>query len=174
MYQCIERPPPGIHEHAKSKQGRAADPVLAMDQYLFPALRMITHELHALLEMLMTGGLHVGGRQVQKLDSGGFKHCSVVALLGPEIDDGADLKPVPEVLSEPDWEAAADRDPVRNPVEVWRELAAHRSIFFFNILTIFFFIISTLVHSYCCLSLITAVVAVTNGTTKLRNCSASV
>jgi hypothetical protein len=142
VHKCVERPPPGIYEHAKSKQGRAADPVLAMDQYLVPALRMITHELHALLEMLMTCGLHIGRRQVQKLDSGGLERRGVVALLGPEIDHGTDPERVPEVLNEIDWEAAADCDLVRNPMEVGCELVNHRSIFFFNILTIFFFIIS--------------------------------
>jgi hypothetical protein len=122
----------------------------------------------------MTGGLHVGSRQVQKLDSGGLECRGIVALLGPEIDHGTDPERVPEVLGEPAWEAAADCNLVRNPMEVGRELAAHQSIFFFNIRMIFFFNIFGDSYNYCCFCLITAVVTVTNGTTKLRNCSASV
>lgn len=174
MHERIERSPARVNKNAKRKQCRTADSVLTMDQHLAAALCTVAHELHALLEMLMTGGLHVGGRQVQKLDPGGLERCSVVAFLGPQIDDGADPEALAKIPSPLDWKAAADRDSVRDPMEIRLPIAAHQSIFFFNIRMIFFFNIFGDSYNYCCFCLITAVVTVTNGTTKLRNCSASV
>ncbi|MFL6764408.1 MAG: hypothetical protein ACJ8FO_04350 [Sphingomicrobium sp.] len=76
---------------------------------------------------------------MQELDSGGPQLRFVVTFLGAKVNDSADCVPLRELGRALQWEAAADRELLGQPVEVQALLDAH-NIFFFNHLIIIFFI----------------------------------
>ncbi|MFL6765968.1 MAG: hypothetical protein ACJ8FO_12310 [Sphingomicrobium sp.] len=75
---------------------------------------------------------------MQELDSGRPQLRLVVTFLGAEVDDSADCVPLRELGRALQWEAAADRELLGQPVEVQALLDAHN--IFFNHLIIIFFI----------------------------------
>lgn len=133
MGQRVERLPSGIDEHAKCKQSRAADSVPTVDQHLVPALNMFADEGDALFEMFMARGMHVGRRQVEKVDPRSPEHRRVVTIFRPEIDDRADAVSLAEESGRFHWKAAADRDLLDQPMEIWRPLFDQYRSFFFII-----------------------------------------
>ena len=72
------------------------------------------------------------------------QHRLVVAILFAQIDDRADPVLSGKLAGTLDWEAAADGDVVREPVEIGSPLAlaAHSFFFIFSLHSIFFFIFS--------------------------------
>jgi hypothetical protein len=94
---------------------------------------MLAHECNPCLKMLVSRGLEVGRRQMQKLDAGFAQRSLVVTILGAKVDDGSDAVRRGKLCGLLHRKAAADRDIVRQPLEIRGPLLRHFSIFFFNI-----------------------------------------
>ena len=139
MGQRIERRPALIDQHAQREQCRAADPVLAMDQHLLSAGKVIAHERYTPFEMFVACRFQVWRRQMKEVDACAAQRKLVVAFLGAEIDDGAYAVGLRQDGGTLRRKAAAERQTIGQPVEIMGRTEHHRSIFFFNIHCIFFF-----------------------------------
>ena len=152
-----------------------------MDQHTFPALDTFAREADAFIEHLSAGGFHVGCREMQKADAVLLQCAFIVATFSPQIDDRPDAVLMRELARPFDRESPADRQRIRQPMEVqaptnWIE----GSIFFFRswiardqFLTYVSFYCCYLLD-YCCFTDDYCSFALLDGTTKLSNCSASV
>jgi hypothetical protein len=122
---------------------------------------MLAREAHAAVELVDACGLEVGGRQVKEVDSRGSEALFVVPVLLPQIDDRANAMVSGEVLCAIDRKASANRELLRQPMEVgrpgWR-FSRHTIFFIFFFGCIFFFILTQ--DRYCCLLPITVVGAI--------------
>ena len=123
--------------------------MLAMNQDLFAALRALSNEGNAPLQVVMACRFQVGSWQVQELDAGSAKLRLIVTILRPQIDDGANSMSLAKLIGALHREAAPDGQFVGEPVKIRSPIASHLSIFFFNRLIIFFFI-NVQGRSYCC------------------------
>ena len=175
----MERLPSKLDERAERQQRRSPDAVLAVDQDLVATRQSPPHEGDTLVEHLRTCRLEVRRRQMQQIDSRFAKPLLVVAIFLPQVDDGADSMIAREVDCTIDGKATADCKLLRQPMEIGSPripLVSHGMNFIFFFLTIFFIFFSILVVRDCFTAVSSSVIVVRkvmDGTTKLRNCSAT-
>ena len=114
--------------------------MLAMNQDLFAALRALSNEGNAPLQVVIACRFQVGSGQVQELDAGSPKLRLIITILRPQIDDGANTMSLAKLIGAIHREAAPDGHFAGEPVKIGKPVATHLSIFFFNSSNIFFFI----------------------------------
>ena len=114
---------------------------------------MLTNERDPRFQMLDRRRLEIGGRQMKEVNPGRPQPRCIVTAFGAQIDNGTDAVPAGKLMGSLDRKRTADRQSLRQPVEIRNPLSDACSIFFINGGIFFFISHIGAGRFYCCSAL---------------------